>query len=270
MARGGPPQVVGLSGVEPLARPRLRVLIVDDEPPARRLLRKMLDSWPDLEVVGELGDSRQAIAAVVREAPDILFLDIEMPGIDGFGVVAGLPPDRLPQIVFVTAHAEHALRAFEVSAVDYLLKPFDERRLAATLGRVLEKARRDTARAPGDGEPRAGYPRHLAVRSEDGERFVLLAVEKIHWLEAAAKWVRVYGAGETWVVKGPLQKIEEILDPERFLRISRSAIVGLEHIREIQPWFGGDFVVLLERDKRLRSSETYREVVRDLIANRRR
>ena len=262
MARCRAPQAFGLSGAESLPRPRLRVLVVDDEPPARRLLRRMLDAWPDLEVIGEIGDSRQAVATIVREAPDILFLDIEMPGLDGFGVIAGLPAERVPQVVFVTAHAEHALRAFEVSAVDYLLKPFDERRLAATLGRVLEKARRAATRP--------SYPRHLAVRSEDGERFVLLAVEKIHWLEAAAKWVRVYGAGETWIVKGPLQKIEEILDPERFLRISRSAIVGLEHIREIQSWFGGDFVVLLERDKRLRTSETYRDAVRDLIANRRR
>ena len=262
-----------LGGQGSLGEPpmRLRVMILDDEGLARRLLRSMLSSWPDVEVVGDYGDSRAAVAAILRDRPDILFLDIKMPGLDGFGVIASLPADRLPLVVFVTAHAEHAPRAFEVPAVDYLLKPFDDGRLGATLGRLRERVRRpDADPGPSATVSRdvARFARQLAVRSREGERIFLLATDKIQWLEAAAKWIKVYGAGDTWLVRGPLQKLEEVLDPSRFLRISRSAIVNVEHVREIQPWFGGDFVVVLEKDKRFRTSGTYRDAVRDLIANR--
>ena len=226
----------------------------------------MLEAWPDVEVVAELGDSHAAVPAILRERPDIVFLDIEMPGLDGFGVVASLPAERVPLVVFVTAHTEHAARAFEVPAVDYLLKPFDERRLAATLGRLRERLAGGQPAAAHGGAPR--YARQLAVRASGADRIFLLPIEEIHFLEAAGKQVKLFGAGGSWVVRGPLQKLEEILDPSRFLRISRSAIVNVQHVREIQPFFGGDFVVVLEKDRRLRTSATYRDAVRDLIANR--
>ena len=248
----------------------LRVLVVDDEPLARRLLRSKLAAWPDVEVLGDHGDSRAAVAAILRQRPDVVFLDIRMPGLDGFGVAASLPAEHAPLVVFVTAHAEHAPQAFEVPAVDYLLKPFDDRRLAATLARLRERrSERAAARAaPAASPPLRRYPRQLAVRSGEGERIYLLATEQIQWLEAAGKRVKVFGGGATWVVRGPLQKLEKILEPARFLRISRSAIVNVAHVREIQPWFGGDYVVVLDRDRRFRSSGTYRDRVRDLVANR--
>ena len=241
----------------------LRVLIVDDEPPAREGLRAMLEAEPDVEVVGDCGNGRDAAERIRALAPDVVFLDIQMPEKDGFGVVEDLPPPR-PAIVFVTAFDEHALRAFEVHALDYLLKPFGERRLREALVRVREHRRRGTAAVLSREllrvlEERSAPPAsdRIAVRGED--RIHLLAQDDVDWAQAADERVEIHVRGRRQVLRESFADLVARLDPARFARIHRSVVVNLERIRELQPFFRGDYVVLLEDGTRLRLSRTYRE-----------
>lgn len=245
-----------------------RALIVDDEEPARELLRAFLERWPEVTIVGEAGDGRAAIEMTRRFTPDVIFLDVQMPRLSGFDVVAALQGESLPLIVFVTAYDQYALRAFEVSACDYLLKPFDADRFANTMRRLL--ARREEPAESARAAVRSlldavqpGTERQVVVKV-DG-RHVFLDAGEIEWVEAVRKDARLHLNAKALLVRESMTSLEHRLDPSRFLRVHRSAIVNRAHIREMQPWFKGDYVLIMRSGARIVSGQTYRENVRRLI-----
>jgi two-component system LytT family response regulator len=248
----------------------LRTLVVDDEPLARELLRKMLAEHGDVEVIGECASGTQAVDAVRAERPDLLFLDVQMPGLDGFEVLRELAPE-LPQVIFVTAYDQYALRAFDVHALDYLLKPFDEDRLARALDRARTHLRAGRQESRGEvlallDELRGvrWWKERLVIRV--GERAFLQPVADIDWLEADGKYVKVHVGKQSHTIRETMTQLCESLDPRRFLRISRSAIVNVDRIREIQPWFRGDYVVIMQNGAEVTSTRGFRDTLRDLLA----
>ena len=249
----------------------IRALIVDDEEPARELLRAFLARWSDVEIAGEAGDGATAIELAKRLAPDLLFLDVQMPRVNGFDVVASLDESSLPLVVFVTAYDQYALRAFEVSACDYLLKPFDADRFANTMRRVLARRAEpvDSAREAVRSLLAALQPAaadQLVVKV-DG-RHVFLDASEIEWVEAVRKDARLHFGAKSLLVRESITNLERRLDASRFLRVHRSAIVNRVHIREMQPWFKGDYVLIMRNGARIVSGQTYREVVRGLIEHK--
>jgi two-component system LytT family response regulator len=254
----------------------LRALVVDDEPLARACVRRALRPEDQVEIVAECGDGPEAVRAIRRHRPALVFLDIQLPGMDGFDVLAALVEEpEPPAVVFVTAYDAFALRAFEVHAVDYLLKPFEDARLhravaaararhdapgadavRARLSALLD----DLARAAGsDGAGRGVARRVLVTDADDRARFLDLA--GVHWVSAAGNNVCFHVGRERYTVRMPLRTLLPQLDPARFRRIHRSTIVNLDAIREIQPWFAGDCVVVLKDGQQLRMSRTYRDQV---------
>jgi two-component system LytT family response regulator len=237
----------------------LRVVLVDDEPRAREKLRRYLAEDPRVRVVGEAGDGISAVRLVEEERPDLVLLDIQMPEMDGFDVVGALELDPLPRIVFVTAHDEHALRAFEVSALDYLLKPVDRERLSEAIGRAV-----DQTSGPGP-DPRvavetAGSGRPLTrflVRSRG--RMHLVPVEDVDWIGAAGNYVELHVGTATHLVRGTLRSLESRLPEAVFARIHRSTIVNLDRVRALHPWSHGDLQVELSDGTELRLSRRYRD-----------
>ena len=243
---------------------KITALIVDDEPPALRKLRRFLSKDHEVEIVGEAGGGREAIDKIRALSPDVVFLDIQMGEIDGFGVVEALAADRLPAIVFVTAHDDYALKAFEVAALDYLLKPFDAGRFAQALGRAKERAR---AGADAGLEERvrsllahvggpAGGSRRILVKKRD--RSVLVKVDDIAWVRAAGNYVELHVDQEEHLIRETLDGMGRQLDPQTFLRVHRSFLVNAEHIREIRPWSHGDHVVVMQDGTQIRLSRRYR------------
>lgn len=244
----------------------LKVLIVDDERPARQKLRRLLSGDADIVAVYEAADGVAAIETIRSEAPDIVFLDVQMPGVDGFGVVDALPPDALPHIVFVTAFDMYAVRAFDTHAVDYLLKPYDAERFARALGRAKESAagrrvgeERDRFRQLLDDAESTRPQRAERILVESGERVLLIAVEKIDRIESVRNYVRLRVGAEVYRVRGTLTRFERRLDPAKFVRISRSEIVNLDRIAELRPWSHGDYVVIMRDGSQTRLSRRYRE-----------
>jgi two-component system LytT family response regulator len=250
----------------------IRTLIVDDEPLAREKLRRFLDDVDDFEVVGECRDGREAFEAIDRQRPDLVFLDVQMPEMDGFEVLENLPQDELPTVIFVTAYDQYALKAFDVHAVDYLLKPFDRDRFK----KALERARTEIERREvgemrekllallGDAGVRgARHPERLVVKSSG--RVVFLKVDDIDWVDAAGNYVKIHAAGETHQLRETMSRLEDRLDPEKFLRIHRSTIVNIERIRELQQQFHGDYLVVLKNGQRLTLSRSYRDRIQELL-----
>ncbi|HEU4643606.1 MAG TPA: LytTR family DNA-binding domain-containing protein [Gemmatimonadaceae bacterium] len=272
---------------ESRARPRagagasagtLRVLLVDDEPLVRRGLRAFLAEEPDVTVVGEARDGNEAVDRIRSLRPDIVFLDVQMPERDGFGVLAALAPEERPAIVFVTAFDAYAVRAFDVHAVDYLVKPFDEERFRTALARVRERhARRsdgesgDAAAAPAlraadldallralRAAPAGGpYLERLLVKERD--RTVVLPVDEVDWFEAADNYVRLHTRAGTPLVRETIKTLDAALDPRRFARVHRSAIVRLAQVRALEPLFHGDMAVVLRDGTRLTLGRRHRE-----------
>ncbi len=249
----------------------LRAIIVDDEPLARRRLRSLLSGESDVEIIGEFGNGRDAVQGIRDLRPDLVFLDIQMPELDGFGVVREVGVSEMPAVVFVTAFDEYAVKAFEVHAFDYLLKPVDRDRFASTLRRARSRVRGDDARSLGDrleallaslGSQR-GEPQRLPIR-KDG-RIFLVKPEDIDWLEADGNHVRVHVGKESHLIRETLSKLEARLPDRTFMRIHRSTLVNIARIREIQPWFQGDYVLLLTDGTRLTSGRSYRDRVRSLF-----
>ena len=253
----------------------LDVIIVDDEPMARRTLRECCMRESDLRIVGEYGDSRSALEAILAQPPHLLFLDIQIDSLSGMGIARALDPKTLPLIVFVTAYDQYALEAFEVSAVDYLLKPFDDERFRKTLERVRRRregqgvAEREAAlsaviaqiersvRAPADRAPR--------ILAESGSRMHMLDVTQIELLEADRNYVKLTLGREVFLARSTLQSAEKSLQSQPMLRISRSCVVNTNHIREVSRTPRGDFILVLAGGTTVTSSEGYRDVVRDYL-----
>jgi two-component system, LytTR family, response regulator len=257
---------------------KIRTLIVDDEPLARQRLRTLLAADPELELVGECGDGRRAVTAVQELRPDLMFLDVEMPALDGFGVVHSLAGARLPVIIFVTAHDRYALKAFEVHALDYLLKPFDKTRFAAALERGKAQVRLGQSggmeqrlmaflRTVEDHRPspRQPLPERLVVKSAGRVSFV--RVEELDWIEAAGNYVRLHVAKEDHLLRETLSGLEAKLDPRRFVRIHRSTIVNIDRIRQLQPAFHGDYVVQLHDGTELTLSRSCRDKLEEALGH---
>jgi two-component system, LytTR family, response regulator len=253
-----------------MSGPRITALIVDDEPPARRKIRRFLEEDEEITIVGEVGTGEKAVEMIRSLSPDVVFLDIQMPGIDGFGVVEALGSGTLPEIIFVTAHDEHALRAFEVAALDYLLKPFDRERFARALtrakGRVGEGSSDLAARIReivAKVENRTASARRILVKTRD--RSVLVKVEDITWIRAAGNYVEIHAGEATYLLRETLDGMGRQLDPDTFLRVHRSFLVNADAIQEIQPWSHGDHVIRMRDGARIRLSRRYRDRLPQLL-----
>jgi two-component system, LytTR family, response regulator len=245
---------------------KIRVLIVDDEPLARERIRTLLRDEPEIEIAGECANGEQAVNAVRDQAPDLVFLDVQMPGLDGFGVLRALGKEKLPLVIFVTAFDQHALKAFEVHALDYLLKPFKQARFKETVQRARDMLSR---REAGDiskklmdfldqVKPEREHLARIAVRT--GDRVVLVKTSQIEYIESAGNYVVLSAGKENHVLRETLTALEQKLDPKQFVRISRSILVNAEFIKELQPLFKGDHVVVLQNGKQLTMTRGIREV----------
>jgi two-component system LytT family response regulator len=243
----------------------IRTVVADDEPLAREGIRLRLGSQTGIEIVGEAEDGRQAVEVIARLRPDLVFLDVQMPGLDGFGVLDAIAEVHLPVIIFVTAYDKYAMRAFEVHAVDYLLKPFTPERFAAALARAREDV---SARGARDGRRRllellssrpteSQYQTRFMVR--DGERYVFVRVSDVQAFEANGNYIRLRTAAGSYMVRMTMAELEKKLDPARFARIHRSAVVNIDRIEKITPAWHGDFEVCLAGGQQLRLSRNFRD-----------
>lgn len=247
----------------------IRVALVDDEPVAREGLRLWLSIEPDITVVGEAGNPAEAVALVLRERPDLLFLDVQMPDGTGFDVIERVGGEHLPEVVFVTAHERHALRAFDLAALDFLLKPVREERFRLALERARRELERGDARegparlsalldhvraAPGSGGTRR--IERFAVRTRD--RFVIVPASEVRWIGAAGNYAELHLAGRAHLVRATLAELETGLDPARWARIHRGTLVRLDVVREVIPATHGDYDVVLEGGETLKLSRRFR------------
>ncbi len=252
---------------------RIRALVVDDEPLAREMIREMLENDSEVEIVGECANGREAVEAIQSSTPDLVFLDIQMPELGGFEVLESLDPKITPYVIFVTAYDQYAVRAFEVHALDYLLKPFDRERFEAAFQRAKEQIKLDrTSRRDQDiiallEELKAG-PRYLErLVIKNGGRVFFLHVQDVYCIEAEGNYVRVYDNQKGYLLRETISSLEEQLDPKQFLRIHRSAIVKIDRIKEMQPWFHGEYRIIMENGKQLALSRNYRANLQEAVGN---
>ncbi len=244
---------------------KIRTLIIDDEPLARERVASFLARHDDIEVIGECGDGKSAVAAIESLKPDLVFLDVQMPELDGMGVLAALAPEVWPEVIFTTAFSEYAVQAFDLSAIDYLLKPFDQERFDNALQKVRAKlSEEEKEELQGRLESlldrldeKGGKKTRLLVKSPGKVLFVRF--EDIDYIEAAGNYVRVHVDQKTHLRRETMSNIEKVLDPEQFLRIHRSTIVNLDRIQELQPLFHGEYAVILLDGTQLTLSRGYRD-----------
>jgi two-component system LytT family response regulator len=245
---------------------KIQALIVDDETLARERIRKSLAHEPELEILGECSNGPDAIAFIRSRMPNLVFLDVQMPEVSGFDVLRALRPEQWPAIIFVTAHDQHAIQAFEVHALDYLLKPFTQARLLAAVQRVrqhlqardtrnLNQQLADWLRSAG---PESAYLNRVAVRN--GKQTVFVRVEDIDYIESAANYAVLQTQGENHVLRETMTNLEAKLPPRLFLRISRSIIVNVERIKGIQTGARGEYLLQLEGGRQLQMTRSLREV----------
>jgi len=266
---------------------QLKTLIVDDEELARRGLRLRLERYPDIVVAGEARNGREALTKIAELEPDLVFLDIQMPGMDGFDVIRNLQDDGMPLVVFITAFDQFAVRAFEVHAVDYLLKPAEDRELARALdrarGQLLQQqaaSHKDrllavigdiTGREPAEmeawldtgGDLARGFPDRLTIR--DGGNITLLPMTEIDWVDAAGDYMCIHAADKVHVMRITMKELESLLDPVLFQRVHRSTIVNRERVREISPHCNGEFFLHLSGGARLKMSRNYRDKLQSFL-----
>jgi len=263
----------------------IRTLIVDDEPAARRGVRLLLEPDPEIVVCGEAGSGAEAARRIAADRPDLVFLDVQMPEMDGFKVLEAVRPRHVPVVVFVTAYDQHALRAFEVSATDYLLKPFDDARFAAALQRAKAEVARRQGTALGDkldrllaeleslrgrpaapaAEAAAGTVQPDRVLIKSGGEFTFLKAEEIDWIEAEGDYMKFHAAGRSHLLRETMARLEARLDGNRFVRIHRSTIVNLDRVRKLSPSFAGEYAVILQDGTKLRLSRGYHERLQGLL-----
>ena len=252
---------------------RLSVLVVDDEPIAREGLKLLLGRQPQVESVLEARNGREAIALIREQRPDLVFLDVQMPRTDGFAVVHAIGAERMPPIIFVTAHDQYAIRAFEIAAIDYLLKPVTEERFELAfkraIGRLRDASHEDATKqlmALLDAianPPR--QPERFAVRS--GENTLFVPVDEVDWIEAFQNYVRLHAGPVTHLLHVPMNTIEGVLDSNRFLRIHRSYIVNVRRIAQLWSIAHGQYAVELKSGQRLQSGRTYSDRIRRALTN---
>lgn len=251
----------------------IRTLIVDDEALARGKLRQLLAAEPDVELLGEAGDGVSAVEAIVTFTPDLVFLDVQMPELDGFGVLDGLGDKRPPCVIFVTAHDDFALKAFEVHAIDYLLKPFDRERFAKALARARQHLARATSTGSPQGPALAGLlsdvvrqrPAAGRIPVKSDGRIVLLKIAEIDWIEAADNYAVLHVGKDSHIVRETMNSLEARLDPAQFLRINRSTIVSIDRIRDLEPLFHGEYSVRLHNGTKLTCSRGYKDRLRQFL-----
>jgi two-component system LytT family response regulator len=242
---------------------KIRTVIVEDEPLARERILALLKEERDIEVVAECGDGRVAVDEIRQSRPDLVFLDINIPEMDGFGVIEAIGVDEMPPVVFVTAYDQYAVQAFDTHALDYILKPFDEERFRTAVGRARQAIQHQSAgsldRRLNDLLEDLRRPRwleRLAVRS--GGKIIFLRTEEIEWIGAEGNYARLHVGGRSHLMRETMTSLEQKLDPARFIRIHRSTIVNADAIAELEPLFQGDYVVILRNGTRLTSSRGYR------------
>lgn len=250
---------------------KIRTVIVDDEPLARRSLRLLLEKDPQIDIIEECRNGREAVNALKKHSPELVFLDIQMPEMDGFDVLAEVGPEQIQAIIFVTAFDQYALKAFEVHALDYLLKPFDDARFQKALGqakaqieqRQIDKLSRkllalleEREQKAEDHQPRS-YLTRLMVKL--ASRVVLLNVSEIDWIEADGNYAKLHVGRKSHLLREKMHDLEAQLDPQKFVRIHRSVIVNLDRIKEMHPHFNGDYIVVLQDGAQLKLSRSRRE-----------
>jgi len=242
-------------------------VIVDDEPPARRRLSSLLSRDPSFEIVATCPDGKAAIERIADTKPDIVFLDVQMPGIDGFAVLSSIPAADLPYVIFVTAYDEHALHAFDVGAIDYLLKPFSRRRFEACLERVKNRLvtgqKTERSQILQLLERKSQYRDHVVVRSQGN--LVFLRTAEVEWIVAAGNYVDIHVRGRVHKVREKISDFEHRLPPHRFLRVHRSIIVNIDSVAEIQSCGPGEHIVLLRSGRELPLGRSYRDRLHDLL-----
>jgi two-component system LytT family response regulator len=232
----------------------IRVLIADDEPPARRKVRRFLQDDPEIGEIEEAASGAETMAAIERFAPDLIFLDVQMPDMDGFAALEALPGPRDFHVVFLTAHQQHALRAFAAEALDYLLKPVDPERFE----RALERAKEQVA-LHREQRSKTEAPRFLKrILVEKNGREIFLPSERLDWAEADRNYVCLHSGAETYTIRGTLESLARQLDPDQFARISRSELVNLDRVKEMQPWFHGERRIVLKDGRELTWTRRFR------------
>ena len=246
----------------------MRVVIVDDEPLARERIRTLAEAHPGITVIAECEDGQGAVETIERVQPDLVFLDVQMPELDGFEVLDAL--ETRPAVIFITAYDEHAVRAFEVNAIDYLLKPVEPARFDAALerarSRIAEPAQsRDAALELVLTELRRVRQRAARLVVRDGAKVGFVAVEQVDWIDVAGNYARLHTVGGVHLLRETLKQLEQRLDPERFVRVHRSTIVNLERITSVEPYFHGEYTLTLKDGTRLTSSRTHSKRLRELL-----
>jgi two-component system, LytTR family, response regulator len=251
---------------------KIRTLIVDDEPLARRGIRAQLKEEKDIEIISECRNGKEAVEAIETHSPDLVFLDVQMPELDGFGVLDAVGVERMPAVIFVTAYDRYALKAFEVHALDYLLKPFDDERFARAIQRVRKQLERHSInnlsrRLQGlldDMQSAHKHVERLVIKSAG--RIFFLSVGEIDWIEAADNYVRLHAGRESHLLRETMNNLEKKLDPDQFLRVHRSRIVNIQKIKELQPLFRGEYDITLRDGTRLESGRGYRDRIQKLFS----
>jgi two-component system LytT family response regulator len=250
---------------------KIRTLVVDDEPLARERLASLLQPLEDVELVGECRDGEEAVIALHDLTPDLVFLDIQMPGMSGFDVIDAVGTDKMPLVIFVTAYDQHALRAFQVRALDYLLKPFDRERFTEALQRARQQLERDDSGDIGRRllalvkDLRRDPPKADRLVVKSGGRLFFLRTDEIDWVEAAGNYVRLHVGNTSHLLRETMTAMEARLDPEKFVRIHRCRIVNVGRIQEMQPWLNGEYAVVLRTGARLTLSRGYREKLQEKV-----
>ncbi len=250
---------------------KIKTLVVDDEPLARERLTGLLFNEPDIEIVGQCRDGEEAVTSIMDLSPDLVFLDVQMPQMSGFEVIEAVGNERMPPVIFVTAYDQHALKAFQVRALDYILKPFDRERFSEALQRARKQIEREETGDLGRRllalvkDLRKAQPRAERLVVKSGGRLFFLRADEIDWIEAAGNYVRLHVGNTSHLLRETMNAIEGRLDPEKFFRIHRSRIVNMERIQELQPWLNGEYSVLLRTGTRLTLSRGYREKLQDRL-----
>ena len=249
----------------------IRTLIADDQPMARQRLTSLLSEEPDVELVAACASGSEAVSAIERHRPDLVFLDMQMPELDGFGVIAAVGPERMPSVVFVTAYDEFAVRAFDVHALDYLLKPFGRLRFQKALERAREHLTRERAGELAKrlvalvDEVRPAHPRADRIMVRSGARVVFVDVRSVDWVQAEGNYVRLHAGDESHLIRETMRGIEGRLGDAAFARIHRSRIVNVNRVRELRLAQTGEYEVMLRNGRALRVSRLYRDKLQERL-----